>query len=385
MLKLGLLDDGTENPYRDIGITDTIRPWNSEKARTLARRATVESVVLMKNEGILPLDAGKLGSVAVIGPRADQVISDWYAGTPPYRVSVLKGIRDALGPDVRINFAASNQADSAISAARNSDVAIVCIGNHPLGYGLGWGENQVASDGREAVDRQALSLEQEDLVKVVMAANPNTVLVLVSSFPYAIPWSKASVPAILQVSQSSQELGNGVADILLGKASPAGRLVQTWSESIDQLPPMLDYDIRKGRTYMYDPHEPLFPFGHGLSYTRFEYEDLSFSRDHLGEGEQVMVRLKVRNAGPVDSDEVVQLYVSFPQSGMDRPGIALKGFRRVHIPAGESRELGILLDAKDLSYWNTEREAFTLEKGEVRVSVGASSRDIRLRGSLDVD
>ena len=145
------------------------------------------------------------------------------------------------------------------------------MGNHPLSYGLGWGQNQVSSDGREDVDRQAISLEQEDLVKLVCKANPNTILVLVSSFPYAINWSKDNVPAIIHVSQSSQELGNGVADVLFGKVSPAGRLVQTWITSIDQLPPILDYNIRNGRTYMYDKNIPLFPFGYGLTYTSFKY------------------------------------------------------------------------------------------------------------------
>ena len=117
----------------------------------------------------------------------------------------------------------------------------VCIGNHPLSYGLGWGQNHVASDGREDVDRQAISLEQEDLVKLVKTVNPNTVLILVSSFPYAIPWSRDNIPAILHVTQSSQELGNGVADIVFGEVSPAGRLVQTWSSSIDheRVPPPL--------------------------------------------------------------------------------------------------------------------------------------------------
>jgi beta-glucosidase len=382
MLKLGLLDDGPDNPYTGIGVTDTIRPWTRSEAMELARRATVESVVLMKNEGLLPLRADNLLSVAVIGPRADQVISDWYAGTPPYRVSVLRGIRNALGEDVIVRYAASNKADSAVIAARESDVAIVCVGNHPLSYGLGWEQNYVPSDGREGVDRQAISLEQEDLVKLVLAANPHTVLLLVSSFPYAIPWSKEHVPAILHVTQSSQELGNGVADILFGRENPAGRLVQTWSASIDQLPPMLDYNIRHGRTYMYDPHEPLFPFGHGLSYTTFEYSDLRLSQPVISDGGNVMVTFKVKNTGKVDGDEVVQLYVDFAGSGVERPLQALKGFRRIHVPAGETRTVDLTLDSDELRYWNTDQHAFVLEKGKIELMIGSSSKDIRLNGIL---
>ncbi len=383
MLKLGLLDDGADNPYTSIGISDTIRPWTKPEAQELALKATRKSIVLMKNEGLLPLDKKKLTSIAVIGPSSDLVVPDWYAGTPPYHASVLDGIRNAVGEEVTVRFAASNKADSAVIAARESDIAIVCIGNHPLSYGLGWGQNYVASDGREEVDRQAISLEQEDLARLVKAANPNTVLVLVSSFPYAIPWSKENIPAIMHVTQSSQELGNGLADILFGAESPAGRLVQTWPASIDQLPPILDYDIRNGRTYMYSRHEPLFAFGHGLSYTSFEYSGLSTSKPAIADGEVVEISLNVKNTGSMDSDEVVQLYVRFPDSKVDRPRKALKGFRRVHIPAGESRRVTIPLKAEELKYWDVEQQAFVLEEGPVELLVGASSEDIRLEGALE--
>jgi len=385
MLKLGLLDSNPENPYAGIGVEDTIRPWTKKEAIDLAREATVKSVVLIKNDGmLLPLKKGAINSIAIIGPSADLVVSDWYAGTPPYTVSILEGIRNAVGDDITVRYAGSNMADSAIIAARESDVAIVCVGNHPLSYGLDWGENHVASDGREAIDRQAISLEQEDLVKLVKQANPNTVLILVSSFPYSIPWSKENVPAILHVTQSSQEMGNGTADILFGKVSPAGRLVQTWSASIDHLLPILDYNIRNGRTYMYDTHEPLFPFGHGLSYTSFEYTDLTMDRKTIADGEVVNVSLIVKNTGSVSSDEVVQLYVNFPDSKVERPAKALKGFKRVHIPARESLTVTIPLKADELRYWNEEKQAFVLEKGAVSLMVGASSVDVRLSGVLKV-
>ncbi len=383
MLKLGLMDNGTDNPYAGIGIDDREKPWLKPEAALLARKATVRSIVLMKNEGLLPLKKERLKSVAVIGPSADLVVSDWYAGTPPYKVSILEGIRNLVGGDAQINYAADNKADVAVEAARKSDVAVVCIGNHPLSHGLGWGENYVASDGREDVDRQAISLEQEDLVRLVKAANPNIVLVLVSSFPYSISWSKDNVPAILHVTQSSQELGNGVADVLFGRENPAGRLVQTWPSSIDRLPPILDYNIRNGRTYMYDRNSPLFAFGHGLSYTDFEYSGLSADRAILKTGETVDITVNVKNAGPMDGDEVVQLYVSYPDSKVERPAKALKGFRRVHIPAGRSVAVSIPLKAEDLAYWDTGRHAFVLEKGKFRLMVGAASDDIRLNGTIE--
>jgi beta-glucosidase len=385
LLKLGMLDDSPKNPYALIGITDSIQPWTKQEAKDLARKATTESVVLLKNENkLLPLQKDKIKSIAVIGPSANSVISDWYGGNPPYRVSILKGIKSALGENVTVKFALSNKADSAILAAKQCDVAIVCIGNHPLGYGLGWGINHVPSDGREDVDRQAISIEQEDLVKLVMTANPKTILVMVCSFPYAINWSKEHVPAILQVSQSSQELGNGVADIIFGNVSPAGRLVQTWVSSIDQLPPMLDYNIRNGRTYMYFKNIPLFPFGYGLTYTSFNYSELKTDKKTIGKDDIVNVSFTLQNTGNFDGDEVAQLYASFPDSRVERPAKALKGFKRVHIKKGESVNVTIPVKASDLTYWDTNTGKWTLESGKVRLGIGRSSDDILLTGGIDI-
>jgi len=382
MLKLGFMDNNSGNPYSTIGITDSIKPWTRQEAADLARKVTRKSIVLMKNTGVLPLKKDAIKSIAIIGPSANLVLSDWYAGTPPYKVSILDGIKNAVGSSVKINFATSNKADSAVIAARESDVAIVCLGNNPLGYGLGWGKNQVASDGREEVDRQAISLEQEDLVKLIKAANPKTVLVLVSSFPYAIPWSKENIPAILHVSQSSQELGNGVADILFGVESPAGRLVQTWSASIDQLLPILDYNIRDGRTYLYDKNKPLFAFGHGLSYTTFEYTNLKLNQPTLKDGETINISVDVKNTGTMSSDEVVQLYVAFPDSKVSRPIKALKAFKRANISAGERIMVTLPLKADELKYWSEAQHAFVLEKGQVQLFIGAASDDIRLTGVM---
>jgi beta-glucosidase len=385
LLKLGVLDSSSRNPYSQIGISDTIAPWTKQEAGDLARLATQKSIVLMKNQNsLLPVDRKKIKSIAVIGPSANKVISDWYAGTPPYKVTILNGIKNAAGENVTVKFAESNKADSAVIAAKECDVAIVCVGNHPLSYGLGWGQNQVPSDGREDVDRQAISLEQEDLVKLVYAANPNTVMVLVSSFPYAINWSKEHLPSILHVSQSSQELGNAVADVIFGKVSPAGRTVQTWITSIEQLPPILDYNIRNGRTYMYSKYPPLFPFGHGLTYTTFKYSGLKLSGKTINDGETVNVTFSIQNTGNFDSDEVPQLYAAFPGSGVDRPAKALKGFTRVFVKKGETKSVTIPLKAEDLKYWNDKTDRWDLEKGQVKFFIGSSSDDQRLKGTLKI-
>lgn len=384
LLKLGLLDSSDKNPYSSIGVTDSIAPWTKPEAAELARIATEKSIVLLKNENLLPLKIEKIKSIAVIGPSSNSVISDWYAGTPLYRVGILQGIKKLVGEDVKVRFAMSNKADSAVTAAKECDAAIVCIGNHPLSYGLGWGQNHVASDGREDVDRQAITLEQEDLVKLVMAVNPKTVLVLISSFPYAINWSKEHVPAILHVSQSSQELGTAVANIIFGKTGPAGRLVQTWITSIDQLPPILDYNIRNGRTYMYKKYPSLFPFGFGLTYTTFNYSDLTTDRKTLRENGTVNINFNLKNNGNFDSDEVSQLYVTFPKTETGRPPVSLKGFKRVFVKHGEEVRVSIPLKASDLRYWDSGKNAFVLKQGTVKFFIGSSSENQELQGEIEV-
>jgi len=220
------------------------------------------------------------------------------------------------------------------------------------------------------------------LVKLEHTANPNTVMVLISSFPYTINWSVANLPAIVHISQSSQELGNGLADVLTGKVNPAGRLVHAWPASIADLLPILEYDIRKGKTYMYMKQKPLFPFGYGLSYTTFKYSNLKIEQSRIGAGQTVNISVDITNTGNYDGEEVVQLYASFPDSKVSRPAIALKGFERIAVKKGATVTVTLPLDANELAYWNEGRHAFVLEPGKVQLLVGASSADIRLRATI---
>ncbi len=385
LLKLGLLDNSDENPYARIGITDTIEPWTKPEVHSLVREVTRKSIVLLKNDNqILPLHKGKIKSIAVIGPRANEVLPDWYSGKPPYSVTILQGIRNIVGNDIKINYALSNKADSAIIAAKESDVAIVCIGNHPLCHNQPWGKNIIPSEGREAIDRQAITTEQEDLVRLVYKANPNTILILVTNFPYAINWSKKNIPAILYTTHSSQELGNAVADILFGIENPAGRLVQTWHKSIDELPPMLNYNIREGRTYLFFQNEPLFPFGYGLSYTSFKYHNLKIDKNELKEGDTLNLYFKITNIGNYHGEEVVQLYVQFPNSKVQRPIKSLKGFKKIYIPKGQTIEVRVCLLVNELKYWNNDQGKWQLEMGRVNFFIGGNSNDRRLNGKVKI-
>ena len=381
MIRLGLLDPPEMVPYSQIH--DGPEPWLSDKHREAARQATQKSIVLLKNDGLLPLDRDQFKSVAVIGPAASEVFLDWYSGTPPYAVSPLDGIRDKLGPGVRVTFAANNTNNVASIIAGLADVAIVCVGNHPT-CNAPWNQCPTPSDGKEAIDRRSIELEQEKLVKEIYRANKNTVVVLVSSFPFAVNWSEENVPAIVHMAHNSQEMGNALADVLFGDYNPAGRLVQTWPRSDSDLPPMMDYNIRNGRTYMYFKGEPLYPFGHGLSYTTFEYSNLRTDVDRLAAGSALTVSVDVRNTGDRAGDEVVQLYVSHLDSRVERPQRELKGFRRVTIEPGATETVEIPLAAAALAYWDVDEDRFEVENDRVEIQVGSSSADIRLKTALAV-
>jgi beta-glucosidase len=350
------------------------------------RLATQKSIVLLKNAGsLLPLDKTSLKSVAVIGPRGDEVVRDWYGSTPPYTVTPLAGIKNKGGSGVAVEYADGKDVAAAVALAKSSDVAIVCVGNSPNPDNK-WMKVNDDSEGREGIDRQNITLGsgQEELVKQVFAANPKTVVVLVSSFPYAINWAQENVPAILHLAHSSQEEGNALADVLFGDYDPAGRVCQTWSKSLEQIPTMMDYNIRHGRTYMYFKGEPLYPFGFGLSYTTFNYSNIKTSSETLSKDGTVTVSVDVQNSGKVAGEEVVQLYVKHLQSKVERPLKELRGFRRVAIQPGQTRTVELALPAKSLAYWDISQQAFVVEPDTVEISVAGSSTDEKLKTRVSV-
>ncbi len=386
-IHLGLLDPPERVRYSGIGAASEPEPWTTERHKAVARLVTQKSIVLLKNsKQFLPLDRTKLKTIAVIGPRANEVLLDWYSGTPPYVVTPLEGIRAKLGAGATVTFATNNDNGDAVRIARSADVAIVCVGNNPIGgVDLPWGKVSVPSEGREAVDRQSLTLEQEDLIQAVYAANPRTVVVLISSFPYAINWTQAHVPAIVHLAHGSEEEGNALGDVLFGDFNPAGRLVETWPSSLEQLPPMMDYDIRHGRTYMYSRETPLYPFGFGLSYTTFKYSNLRISSPKLAKDGTLTVSVTVRNSGGRAGEEVVQLYVRKTGIGESQPLKELRGFRRIALAAGASTVVTLPLSAASLANWDVARHAFAVNAGAVEVMIGGSSADIRLKGKTVIE
>ncbi|GGL14271.1 glycoside hydrolase family 3 protein [Mangrovihabitans endophyticus] len=500
--RLGEFDPVGANPYAET----TAEQVNCAAHQDLARRAARACTVLLRNVGdLLPLTAPR--SLAVIGPLADTVFTDWYSGTLPYAVSVRAGLADRLGapavryaegvdrillrtpagvvcggggpdggalhvtdpPDgtsahfdvldfgagtrtlravangryvraaddgtlindrpgpgewvVRETFAMLGGGDddgdgdgvcvrhiatgryvtvgydgvlradaptpaqatafdvemvddgtaAAVALARDADAAVVVLGNHPM------------VNGRETEDRADLALPggQEALLRAVHAANPATVLVLTSSYPYAIGWAADHVPAVLWTAHGGQESGAALADVLLGRtpdgtpAEPGGRLPQTWYRDAADLPDLLDYDIVGSEaTYLYFRGEPLFPFGHGLGYARFEHRDLRLSAPETDATGRVEISVDVRNVGGRAGTEVVQFYTRQRRSRARQPLRVLRGFRRVRLEPGEQATVTWPLHAADLAFFDVTRNRPVVETARHTVMAGRSCTDI---------
>jgi len=318
-----------------------------------------------------------------VGPYANEVLLDWYSGTPPFAVTPVEGIRARVGAGVTVTYDKGDDLAAVTALAKRVDAVVVMIGNHPT-CGAGWEKCPVASDGKEAVDRKSLALAQEEIAKAAVAGNAKTVVVLQASFPYTTTWTEEHVPAILEITHNSEEQGDGLADVLFGDYDPAGRLTQTWVRDEADLPAMMDYNLRDGRTYLYAKQKPLYAFGYGLSYTSFAYSRLRVNAPTLKAGETATVSVEVRNTGSRAGDEVVQMYVSHEGSTVARPLEELKGFARVSLKAGEIKTVTLPLSAKSLAYWDEGKKAFVVEKDRVEVKVGGSSDDLPVRAMVQV-
>jgi beta-glucosidase len=395
-IRLGLLDPPDMVPYSKF--KDGAEPWNGEKHKEISKRMALESVVLLKNENnFLPLKKDSIKSIAVVGPLANAVEWDWYSGTPPYKVTPLDGIKAALGPNVRVNFAADTTNGAIVDALKKSEMAVVVIGNNPTcgDMAQAWYNTYEGggvtlpctnpSDGREGRDRESLDTTQEQLVKQAYEATKGKVVVmLISSFPLAINWTQQHVPAILHIAHSSQDEGTALAAVLFGDYNPGGHLAETWPKSLDQLPPMMDYNIRHGKTYMYFKGQPLYPFGFGLSYTTFKYASLRTSEPLVAKNGEVTASVDVTNSGSRAGDAVVQLYVKHLGSKVERPEKQLKGFKRVTLQPGETKTVEIPLKASQLAYWDEKSKDFRVETESVQLMVGGSSAELQASTTLRV-
>ncbi len=263
----------------------------------------------------------------------------------------------------------------AVEAAKEADVALAFVG----------ADQQVD---REGHDRDYIHLPgvQHDLVVAVHAANPRTILVISSNCPVAVNWEQDHVPAIVGGMFLGEEQGNALADVLFGDYNPGGKLSTTWYRRVEDLPDFHDFNIRNGRTYMYFQGDPLYAFGHGLSYTTFTYRNLRLSSKTLGSGGKVTASVDLTNSGSRDGDEVVQGYVHVAAGTVIRPVKQLVNFDRLHLKAGETRTVSFELSHEDqaLGYWDEDEYEFVVPPGEVDLMVGASSADIKLKGRIQL-
>ncbi len=383
-MKLGMFDPPEMVPFSKINENQL----NSAAHRALARKLANESMVLLKNDGVLPLKTSGI-KIAVVGPLADQtkVLLGNYNGIPTHTVSVLEGLRAEFAGDT-INFVPGldfldkdgkvmprpngwSEKDlkpqpEAIEAARNADVVVAVVG---ITSRLEGEEMKVDVPGFKGGDRTSLDLPQpeQNLLKALAATGKPLVVVLTNGSALGVNWASEHANAILDAWYPGEEGGAAVAETLSGSNNPAGRLPVTFYKDITQLPPFEDYAM-KGRTYRYFEGAPLYPFGYGLSYTTFSYSGLTVPSEPVAAGEPVTAEVTVTNTGKRAGDEVAQLYLNFP-GVPGAPLRALRAFQRVHLEAGASQKVQFELKPRDLSMV-TEAGEPIIAAGEYTISVG---------------
>ncbi len=400
MLRVMFLSGEFDKPHAATGEIDT------PEQRAVARKAATESIVLLKNAGdLLPLDPVKIHSLVVIGPNAAVARTGGGGSslvTPKYSVAPLKGIQDRAGERLQVSYSLGMSMEGedpskdtpeareqlrkdAVNAAAKADAAVIVVGRY-------------AKLESEDFDIKSLDLPagQDALIEAVAKANKNTIVVVNAGGPVIMSKWIAQVPAILDMWYGGQEGGNAIADVLFGDANPSGKLpvsfVKQWKDSpaYGHYPgENLQVDYAEGiyvgyRYFDKKKIEPLFPFGYGLSYTKFDYSDLKISPNQTS-GEPVEVSLSVRNGGSRAGAEVVELYVHDGHSSVDRPIQELKGFQRIALAPGESKDVHFKLDRSAIAFYSTEKKDWVTEPGQFDVLVGSSSRDIRARGSFSLN
>jgi len=385
-----------EQPYADAAYAE--RLTNCGGHRQLAVRAAHQAIVLLKNSGnVLPLDQHTLKSIAVIGPNAAVAHLGGYSVEPPYAVSVLDGIRHKVGEAVNVVYAEGcritegvqgwqawwsdevvpgdpvedeTRIAEAVAAARSVDVALVVVGENEALCREAWSEDHLG-------DRDNLDLpgRQDDLVKAIVATGVPTIVLLINGRPLSINWIAEHVPAILEGWYLGQETGTAVADVLFGDVNPGGKLPMTFPRSVGQIPAYYYRKPSSQRSYLSSPRGPLFPFGHGLSYTTFEYHDLHVTSAQIKPGGKAIVSVRVVNTGQRAGDEVVQLYVRDQISSVTRPVKLLKGFQRITLAPGADQTIEFEITPDQLSLLDAHLE-WIVEPGQFDLMVGGSSEQL---------
>jgi beta-glucosidase len=402
-MKLGMFDDPAKVPYTNIPYSMNDCPEH----RKLALEVSKKSLVLLKNQNkLLPLDRKNLTSIAVIGPNAnsrDALIGNYF-GTASRYVTVLEGISDAVSENTRVFYAQgchlyrdrisdlaepNDRLAEAVSAAEQADVAVVCLG---LDASIE-GEEGDTSNEYASGDKQHLNLpgKQQELLEAVHRTGKPVILVLLAGSALAVTWATENVPAIIQAWYPGALGGTAIASLIFGEYSPSGKLPVTFYRSTEELPDFRDYSM-KNRTYRYLRSEALYPFGYGLSYTQFEYHNLTLSNERLKAGESLEISAKVKNIGSWESEEIVQLYVKDLEASVEVPNWELRGIKKVRLKPGEEKEVGFHLTPRQMALINNDGRP-VLEPGTFSIYLGGSQPDERsqkltgtkvLQGSFEI-
>lgn len=378
--RLGAFDPPQDDPYRHLTM-DVVR---SPRHLALSEKVAAESITLLSNRRrFLPLQQAAIHSIAVIGPAGgDDYETGNYYGTPARKVSVVDGLKGLLGTGVQVSYVQGAGFDDAfdpraveraVDLAKRSDVAVLCLGT----------SLRVEAEGR---DRRNLNLPgaQQQLMEAVYAANPKTILVLMNAGPLAVTWAQDHLPAILEAWYPGEAGGIAIARAIFGLDDPGGHLPYTIYAGLYGVPPPNDYNVNDGFTYQYFRGIPLYAFGFGLSYTRFQYSGLEVKAVAPGPDGETEVSFNLRNVGDRAGADVAQLYTHQETSRTYQPIQSLRAFERVELQPGQTRRIVFRLPTKDLAYYDSARHAFVVEPGVFDVRVGDSSDNIRLRGKLTV-
>jgi len=385
-MKLGMFDEDEVVPYASIPYEVNDCHQHREFSLEMAKKA----LVLLKNENnTLPLNKDKIKSIAVIGPNADSrsALIGNYFGTASSYTTVLEGIKATVMPDTRVYYsqgchlfkekpglaAPKNFFGEALAMAERSDVVVLCLGlDATLEGEQGDVSNEYASG-----DKPNLNLpgHQQDLLEAICATGKPVILVLLSGSALAVNWADEHVPAIIQAWYPGAEGGKAVASLLFGEYSPSGRLPVTFYRTTEELPDFRDYSM-EGRTYRYMKQEALYPFGYGLSYSRFEYGELSLSKSTIGVGEEIQCSVTVKNIGAFEADEIVQLYLQDVEASTVIPKWQLAGVRRVHLLPGETAEVEFTVTPGQMAVIDQEGKCI-LEPGKFNIYVSGNQPDRR--------
>jgi beta-glucosidase len=393
--RLGLFDPPEKVAYAQIPISQNDTLDHEALALQIAR----QSIVLLKNDSLLPLDRTKIKRIAVIGANADSVpiLLGNYNGSPARPVTILDGIKSVAGTNVQVVYEpacplalgrdSTGRPDAqtwtkAIAVAWMSDMIIYVGGISPQLEGE---EMKVDYDGFSGGDRTQIELPpvQTELLKALQATGKPVIFVNCSGSAIAMPWAATNLPAILQAWYPGEQGGRAVAEVLFGEENPAGRLPVTFYRSTDDLPAFDNYSM-SNRTYRYFGGQPLFAFGHGLSYTKFGYHDPKLNGANFTAGDTVKLTFALLNEGAWDGDEVAQVYFRHVNSARPQPRLALCGFVRIHLQANQGARCTMNIPVERFRYWDAEKKQYAVEPGGYELLVGAASDDIRLQLPLKV-